>query len=108
MTHDDQDSLMTGSLRRVSRILSVKPDHVTAHARSMSHRNELKRSDICGCFYCLRVYSPNEIVEWIDEDASGIGRTALCPKCGIDSVSGSASGYAINEDFLKRMHDYWF
>jgi hypothetical protein len=34
--------------------------------------------------------------------------TALCPKCGIDSVIGSVSGYPIERGFLKKMHDHWF
>ena len=65
-------------------------------------------SEVCGCFYCLEIYDPAGIVDWVDEDAEGIGRTALCAKCGIDSVIGSASGYPITRDFLKQMHDYWF
>ena len=108
MLHDDDDSLIAGSLRRLKRIISAKPEYIAAHAHSLSHRNELESSDLCGCFYCLRIYIPNEIVEWIDEDATGIGRTALCPNCGIDSVIGSASGFPITEEFLKKMRDHWF
>jgi hypothetical protein len=65
-------------------------------------------SEICGCFYCLEIYSPSEITEWTDEDENGIGSCALCPKCGIDSVIGSASGYPVTEAFLKRMQLHWF
>jgi hypothetical protein len=36
------------------------------------------------------------------------GQTALCPKCGIDSVLGDACGYPLTEDLLSRMHQYWF
>ncbi len=62
---------------------------------------------MCGCFYCLEIYSPVEITRWIDE-RDGVGTCALCPRCGIDSVIGSASGYPITEEFLKKMHHYWF
>ena len=49
----------------------------------------------------------SEIDEWIDEpDPPGV--TALCPKCGIDSVIGSASGYPITSNFLWRMKLRWF
>jgi len=34
--------------------------------------------------------------------------TALCPRCGIDSVIGSASGYPITADFLLMMRKYYF
>ena len=35
-------------------------------------------------------------------------QTALCPKCEIDSVIGSASEFPITKDFLERMHAHWF
>jgi hypothetical protein len=74
-----------------------------AHKHCSRHRAELEASEICGCFYCLGTFSPSAISEWIDD-----GQTALCPKCPVDSVLGSASGYPITRDFLQRMHDYYF
>ncbi|HEX8370278.1 MAG TPA: cytoplasmic protein [Pyrinomonadaceae bacterium] len=74
-----------------------------AHKHSSRHREELLESDICGCFYCLEIYSPQEIKEWVDDN-----KCALCAKCGIDSVIGSASNYPITEEFLKEMKSYWF
>jgi hypothetical protein len=50
---------------------------------------------------------PSEIEEWTDELA-GVSTTALCPRCGIDSVIGSRSGFALTSEFLREMHDYWF
>jgi len=81
----------------------MKDDHVAAHKHSIGHRTELEASAICGCFYCLCTFAPTEIKEWIDD-----GQTALCPHCPVDSVIGSASGYPITPEFLRRMHDYWF
>ena len=76
---------------------------VDAHAHSIRHRSEIEASSTCGCFYCLKIFSPKEIREWIrDED------TALCPHCGIDSVLGSASGYEISVPFTTQMHAAWF
>jgi hypothetical protein len=86
----------------------MEPDHIRAHKHSSSHHEEIMRSDLCGCFHCLAVYSPLEITEWVDEDENGVGQCAICPKCGIDSVIGSASGYPITKDFLRTMHLYWF
>jgi len=51
----------------------------------------------------MAIFKPGEIDVWIDED-----QTALCPKCGIDSVIGSASGFPITKEFMQKMHDYWF
>jgi hypothetical protein len=74
-----------------------------AHEHSSNHRVELLASDRCGCFYCQAVYSPNEITDWTDD-----GQTALCAKCGIDSVIGTKSGFPITPDFLAEMNRYWF
>ena len=79
-----------------------------AHQHSSNHRSALFESSVCGCFYCGATYSPVEIVEWIDEDASGVGQTALCPKCGIDSVLGDRSGVPITPQFLAEMKQHWF
>lgn len=78
-------------------------DVISAHAFSSNHRHQLEVSEICGCFYCLASFLPTTIVEWVDEDS-----TAICPKCGIDSVVGSASGVLITTECLSAMHAHWF
>jgi hypothetical protein len=80
-----------------------EPDHIAAHEHCSINRVELERSEICGCFYCTAIFPPDEIHSWIDE-----GRTSECPRCEIDAVIGSASGYPITREFLERMHAYWF
>jgi NAD-dependent SIR2 family protein deacetylase len=74
-----------------------------AHRRSAHHREELLRSAVCGCFHCRRTFPPAEVSEWTDG-----GQTALCPRCGIDSVLGDASGLALDARFLGAMHERWF
>jgi hypothetical protein len=86
----------------------IEPDYIRAHEHSSKHREELMKSDVCGCFYCLKIYRPAEVTDWIDEDENGTGTCALCPRCGIDSVIGSASGYPVTEEFLRKMKRYWF
>jgi hypothetical protein len=44
-----------------------------------------------------------EITDWIDD-----GTTAMCPKCDVDSVIGSAAGFPIERKFLSSMHSFWF
>ena len=80
-----------------------EPDYMIAHSHSSQHRTELEESEVCGCFYCLEIYPPKEIQEWIDDET-----TALCPHCGIDSVIGSKSGYPITVEFLQKMKNRWF
>ncbi len=94
-------------------ISKMKSDPVAAHCHSSAHRVELSQSEICGCFYCLAIFAPSEIQEWIDDapadkDVALTGVTAVCPRCGIDSVVGSASGYPITHEFLSDMHRHWF
>lgn len=79
-------------------------DYIDAHKYCIKNKDALLNDEKCGCFYCLSVFSTSEITEWLKE---GCG-TALCPRCGIDSVIGEGSGYPITEEFLKKMHDYWF
>lgn len=72
------------------------------------HREDVLGSTVCGCFYCCAEFEPGEIREWVDEGGQGVGQTALCPRCGIDAVIGSASGYPITQEFLQRMRACWF
>lgn len=77
---------------------------VEAHRHSIHHRSEIEASEVCGCFHCLEAYPPSAITEWTDKGAD----TALCPRCGIDAVIGSASGAELDAQFLKLMHQHWF
>jgi hypothetical protein len=78
-------------------------DVVEAHKHSIYHRAQIESSEVCGCFFCLAIYPPTTIAEWTDDET-----TALCPKCGIDSVIGSASGAPITAEFLEQMKQHWF
>ena len=79
-----------------------------AHEFSIRHRRQLEDSDLCGCFYCCATFPPSAIMDWTDVDEHGVGQTALCPRCGIDAVIGSASGYPITREFLNEMRASWF
>ena len=76
---------------------------VIAHAHSSNHRDELLSSELCGRFYCLATFAPDEITDWTDE-----GTCEICPRCGIDSVMGSRSGFPITTEFLREMNSHWF
>jgi hypothetical protein len=80
---------------------------VTAFGHSSNHREEVMASGFCGCFCCCSIFRPSEIQAWADR-LRGKGRTALCPKCGNDSVLGDKSGYPIAKEPLAKMRDYWF
>ena len=80
------------------------------HQHSIRHREAVERSEVCGCFYCEAIFSPKEITEWVDSEEGELhaGVTALCPRCGIDSVLPSAAGIAITPELLGDMNRYWF
>lgn len=84
-------------------------DVVAAHHFSSNHKPELEKDHVRGCFYCMEIFDPAEIEEWIicDNPCDRRG-TAICPKCGIDSVIGESSGFPITKEFLMAMHTYWF
>ena len=77
-----------------------------AHRDCSSHKDEILSNKLCGCFYCEQTFFPSEIVEWFEENISK-GETAICPKCGIDSVLSSK--YPIEDkQFLNEMNNLWF
>jgi len=78
----------------------------TAHSFSIRNFNSIKASNKVGCFYCCKKFEPAEITDWITE--SDGQKTALCPKCPIDSVIGDACGVPITIKFLQAMHGYFF
>lgn len=44
----------------------------------------------------------------IDDPDAANSETALCPRCGGESVIGDKSGYQINAQFLGLMNEAWF
>ena len=82
-----------------------QPDYILAHKHCMENRGEVEASVLCGCFYCMSIYPPSEIVDWIDDQEA---LTADCPRCGLDAVIGSASGFPITSEFLNLMNEHWF
>ena len=75
-----------------------------AHDCSIRNKEQLEKSEKCGCFYCGEIFSPSEITDYVSDGEP----TALCPYCHIDSVIGDASGFPITPRFLKDMNKRWF
>jgi len=82
---------------------SAEMNHL--HARGFRHRAEVARSTECACFYCRERFSPNEIREWVDKN-----ETALCPRCGIDSVIGDGGKVEgrVTDETLAEMRVVYF
>jgi hypothetical protein len=97
----------------------MSPAQAVSH--SYMNRAEIESSEACGCYRCLAVFAPTEIVRWTDstdpdDEDPGAGRdahhrfpgyTAVCPFCDDTAVIGSASGAPIEPNFLMVVRDYW-
>jgi hypothetical protein len=73
-----------------------------AHRASIQHRAAILASRACACFHCLARFTPAEIDAWTDD-----GSTALCPRCGIDSVLGDGS-VSLDDALVLAMQQRWF
>ncbi|WPP52417.1 hypothetical protein [Catalinimonas niigatensis] len=67
-----------------------------------SNQQDLMKSDKAGCYYCRKIYPASEVKEFLEEEA-----TALCPKCGIDSVLPDYV-YDLSINNLRELHQFWF
>ena len=83
----------------------IDEELLAAHKACIDNMAQLQAGKVCGCFYCMSIFPPEKIEEYLEEGEYG---TALCPSCGIDAVIGEKSGYPITPEFLKRMYHYWF
>ena len=80
---------------------------ILVHSHSMDNYLEIQTSEVCGCFYCLERFSPIEIKEWVNHGDRPIA-TAVCPKCGIDSIISDASGFKIALGLLRKLQRLFF
>lgn len=75
-----------------------------AHDCCFSNKEQIEKSEKCGCFFCGEIFSPSEITDYLPDEPP----TAECPFCYTDSVIGDASGFPITKDFLKKMKKRYF
>ncbi|MEI0510176.1 cytoplasmic protein [Brachyspira intermedia] len=75
------------------------------HKLSSNHKELLIKEDICGCFYCVSIFSPKLITDWIEDEND---LTAICPYCGIDSIIPNHSDYQLNKELLEEMRKHFF
>lgn len=74
---------------------------------SYENWDNVKSSQMCGCYYCCRIFPSSEVTDadWVPDLH---GRTVTCPYCYIDSVIGDVSGIPLEKDVLEELYDYWF
>jgi predicted esterase YcpF (UPF0227 family) len=77
-----------------------------AHMLSIYNVHDAKDSEMCGCFYCGKVFPASEITETIFEFDNP--ETVLCPYCMIDSVLPDATWKDLSPEFLDKMYEHFF
>lgn len=78
---------------------------LAAHKASFQNERLVKESEVCGCFFCGKIFPAIEVKDWCPDGADA---TATCPYCGVDSVIPDASGWPLTPDFLVVMRSRWF
>ena len=77
-----------------------------AHQKSIFNKSKILSSNNCACFCCEEFFSTSEIKDYFEE-VEGKDETAVCPKCGIDSIIDDS--FPINDPiFLVEMSKYFF
>lgn len=77
----------------------------TAHQRSSCHGHLVDVAKDCACFRCLGHFEVSEIKNWIGEGAT---KTAMCPRCFMDTVLIEDKLDRVPDDLLQAMQDEYF
>ena len=73
------------------------------HTYSTHNRSNIAAANKCYCFHCKAVMKSREILRFADD-----GQTAICPKCGIDSILPDSIDEPLDTKIIAEMHEYWF
>ena len=74
---------------------------------SIFNKSSIEKSDMCGCCYCCETFPAGEVEEYVDKFC-GECNTALCPRCGIDSVIPDADWKDLSREFLEKMQQRFY
>lgn len=80
------------------------------HKCSRFNEFDILESEVIGCFHCLCLFRSKDVlddIQWCD-DHSQKGKTAICPKCHIDSILPVSSDEFEASRILKLMNERWF
>lgn len=86
--------------------MSIPPQDLDAiHQLCFGNEQLLGQSAQAGCFQCLNVFPADAVNSWIADKPN---RTAVCPRCGIDSVLADSMGLDVSADLLEALHNRYF
>ena len=78
------------------------------HTHCTANREEVDASSRCACFYCQEVFRATEVKDYIVEPSMDYKETALCPRCGADTILGDAAGIPFYKELIKKLHRHYF
>lgn len=77
----------------------------TAHKKAFQNEPLVQIAKDCACFCCLEHFPASAIDGWVDDK---LHRTAMCPKCGIDSVLTEETLDRVPDNLLKALQAEYF
>lgn len=94
--------------KKTDKIIKKLEEDMPLHIRDIhkfctNNKENLSKSELCGCFYCVDVYPASEVTEYMPNE-----NTAECAHCGIDTVLPDNQYFKLNQDLLKEMKRCWF
>ena len=92
------DKFKTENIRAEKRL---QMDKIVAHTRE--NQPDIVISDLCGCYDCKKMFSPNQIKEYV---AGAVFSTAKCPICGKLTVLPQHPDYVLSKLLLNNVHQH--
>jgi len=80
-------------------------DDAINHFSSYNRILGVQKSQQCGCYSCCEIFPAVEVVAYCDRAIHN--STALCPRCGIDSVLPDA-WIELSTELLVALEKRWF
>ncbi len=75
---------------------------MSEHLTPFKNRSAIEKAGSGVCYHCLSNFSSAQIVDWTDDS-----QTAICPRCGIDSVLAQTEP-KITMEQLQALHQEAF
>lgn len=79
--------------------METRMELLEADAQSTNNRAALKGSADASCYCCIKSFPSTDIIDWVD-----YGRTAICPRCGVDAVVPGV----VAVEKLQQFNRHWF
>lgn len=77
------------------------------HKYCRFNRDLIEKSNKCYCFYCKSTLDAKDLLKPTVQYING-GKSAICPKCGIDSILPDAIDEKITKEIIDDMYERFF